>query len=108
MRRHGLIRSFKQPIAILSLIALLIAQAAAGMHATRHLRLGGERTDVPGVHTQLCLECASFAPLASAHGGSATALTIAALDIDIFVTSPGRAAAVRPLRAAFQARAPPR
>ena len=108
MRRHGLLHRLKQPIAILSLVALLIAQAAAGTHAARHLRLGGERTDVPGVHTQLCLECASFAPLASAHGGSATALTVAALGIDTFVTSPGRSAAVRPLRAAFQARAPPR
>ncbi len=108
MRRHGLPHLLKRPIAILSLIALLVAQAAAGSHAARHLRLGGERTDVPGVHTQLCLECASFAPLASAHGGTATALTVAALGIDSFVIALGRAAAVRPLRAAFQARAPPR
>lgn len=108
MRGHGLLHFLKRPIAILSLIALLVAQAAAGSHAARHLRLGGDRSDLPGVHTQLCLECASFAPLASAHGGTATALTIAAAGIDAFILSFERAAAVRPLRAAFQARAPPR
>lgn len=108
MRRHDVLHFLKRPIAILSLIALLVAQAAAGSHAARHLRLGGERTDLPGVHTQICLECASFAPLASAHGGTATALTVAALGIDTFVLLTERAAVVRPLRAAFQARAPPR
>ncbi len=108
MRRHGHLHFLKRPIAILSLIALLVAQAAAGSHAARHLRLGGDRTDIPGVHTQICLECASFAPLASAHGCMATALAVAALGIDTFVLSTERAAVVRPLRAAFQARAPPR
>ncbi len=108
MRSHRYLHFLKRPITILSLIALLVAQAAAGSHAARHLRLGGDRTDVPGVHTQICLECASFAPLASAHGGMATALTVAALGIDTFIHSSERAAAVRPLRAAFQARAPPR
>jgi hypothetical protein len=108
MRRHGFLHFMKRPIAIFSLIALLVAQAAAGSHAARHLRLGGDRTDLPGVHTQVCLECASFAPLASAHGGTATALTVAAAGIDTFVLSTERAAVVRPLRAAFRARAPPR
>jgi len=108
MLRHRLFHSLKRPIAILSLIALLVAQAAAGSHAARHLRLGGDRTDIPGVHTQICLECASFAPLASAHGGQATTLAVAALGIDAFILSTERVFVVRPLRAAFQARAPPR
>jgi hypothetical protein len=108
MRGHGLLHFLQRPIAILSLVALLLAQAAAGSHAARHLRLGGDRTDLPGVHTQVCLECASFAPLASAHGGTATALAVAALGIDTFILSTERVAVVRPLRAAFQARAPPR
>lgn len=108
MREHEFLHFLKRPIAILSLIALLVAQAAAGSHAARHLRLAGDRTDLPGVHTQLCLECASFAPLASAHGGTATALAVAALGVETFVLSPDSLAIVRPLRAAFQARAPPR
>lgn len=108
MPGHGLLHFLRRPIAILSLIALLLAQVAAGSHAARHLRLGGERTDLPGVHTQVCLECASFAPLASAHGGSATALAVAAAGIATFILSTERVAVVRPLRAAFQARAPPR
>ncbi len=108
MLTRSLPHLLKRPIAILSLIALLVAQAAAGSHAARHLRLGGDQTDLPGVHTQICLECASFAPLASAHGGAATALTVAALGIDTFMLSPGRAVVVLPLRATIQARAPPR
>jgi len=108
MRGHGFLHFLKRPITILSLVALLVAQAAAGSHAARHLRAPGDGTDVPGVHTQVCLECASFAPLASAHGGTATALTVAALGIDTFILSPEHAAVIRPLRAAFRARAPPR
>jgi hypothetical protein len=108
MRGHGYLHFLKRPITILSLIALLVAQAAAGSHAARHLRAAGDRTDIPGVHTQLCLECASFAPLASAHGGPVTALTVAAPGIDTFVFSPERVAVIRPLRAGFRARAPPR
>jgi len=82
MRTRSLMHLLKRPITILSLIALLVAQAAAGSHAARHLRLGGDQSDLPGVHTQVCLECASFAPLALAHGGTATALTVAALGIE--------------------------
>lgn len=107
MRTRSLLYVLKRPIAILSLIALLVAQAAAGSHAARHLRSGNDQTDLPGVHTQICLGCASFAPLASAHGGTATALTVAALGIDTFLLSTERAAAVHPLRATVQARAPP-
>jgi len=108
MRGHDFLHSLRRPIAILSLVALLLAQLAAGSHAARHLRLGGDRTDLPGVHTQICLECASFAPLALAHGGTATALSVAALGIDTLVALCDRVAIVRPLRAAFEARAPPR
>jgi len=108
MRTRSLMHLLKRPITILSLIALLVAQAAAGSHAARHLRLGGDQSDLPGVHTQVCLECASFAPLALAHGGTATALTVAALGIDTFTLFPGRTVVVRPRRSSLQARAPPR
>lgn len=108
MLRHDLLHRLKRPIAIFSLIALLVAQAAAGSHAARHLRAGGDGTDVPGVHTQVCLECASFAPLASAHGGTATSLTVAALGIDQFVPSAEHVSVVRRSHSPFRSRAPPR
>jgi hypothetical protein len=108
MRRHAYLNFLKRPITILSLIALLVAQAAAGSHAARHLRAAGDGTDVPGVHTQICLECASFAPLASAHGGGATALTVAAQGVEEFVLSPELAPVVRRSHAPYRSRAPPR
>ncbi len=108
MLRHGLLHRLKRPIAIFSLIALLVAQAAAGSHAARHLRAGRDGTDLPGVHTQVCLECASFAPLASAHGGTATSLTVAALGIDEFAGSAEHVSVVRRSHSPFRSRAPPR
>jgi hypothetical protein len=108
MRSHGYLHFLKRPVAILSLIALLVAQAAAGAHAARHLRAAGDGTDVPGVHTQICLECASFAPLASAHGGGATALTVEAQGVEEFVLSPELAPVVRVSHAPYRSRAPPR
>jgi hypothetical protein len=108
MRRHALLHLLKRPITILSLVALLVAQAAAGSHAARHLRLGGDRPDVPGVHTQICLECASFAPLASAHGCGATALAVAALGVDVFIRPIEHASVVRRSHTPYRSRAPPR
>lgn len=74
-----LVRSLKLPIVIFALVTLLVAQAAAGFHAARHLR--SDQPGPPGGHAQVCLECASFAPLASAHGGSATCLAVASLGV---------------------------
>jgi hypothetical protein len=107
MQRHVLLHLLKRPIAILSLIALLVAQAAAGSHAIRHLRLGGEGTDVPGVHTQICLECASFAPLASPHGGGPTVLTVAAIGVEEFIRPSEHASVIRRSHSPFRSRAPP-
>jgi hypothetical protein len=98
----------KRPIVIFALLALLIAQAAAGLHAARHLRAGGDSPGMPGGHAQVCLECASFAPLASAHGGTATVLSVASLGIAEFIRSHDDSAdGLRP-QASFRARAPPR
>lgn len=108
MRRYGHLQLIKRPIAILSLIALLVAQAAAGSHAARHLRAGGDGTDIPGVHTQVCLECASFAPLASAHGSPATALAVAALGVEEFMRPAEHASVVGRVHTPYRSRAPPR
>jgi hypothetical protein len=63
---------------------------------------------VPGSHLQLCLECASFAPLAAAHGGVATVFLVAALGSDVFARLPEAAIAARRPQLAFRSRAPPR
>lgn len=85
-----------------------MAQAGAGLHALKHFGSNGDPTGVPGSHVQLCLECASFAPLASAHGGVATAFAVAAVAGEVF--DPVLAAVTPALRPhlAFRSRAPPR
>lgn len=105
MQRHGLLRLLKRPIAIGALLMLLIAQSAASFHAASHLR---DSAGVPGSHTQLCLACASFAPLASAHGGIVTSFTVAALAIAEFVRSHDDAAVGHRPLVPFRSRAPPR
>ncbi len=107
MYGHRLLRKTRRPVAILALVTLLLAQLAAGSHAARHLR-DRYSPDVPGVHNQLCLECASFAPLASAHGGTVTALTVASLGIAEFIAAPERILPTGRRHVAFRSRAPPR
>jgi len=87
-------------------VALLVAQAAAGLHAARHLR--PDQPGLPGGHAQVCLECASFAPLASAHGGSVTSLAVASLGIAEFIRSHDDTAAGQRHYASYRSRAPPR
>lgn len=85
-----------------------MAQAGAGLHALKHLGSNGDSMGVPGSHLQLCLECASFAPLAAAHGGAATVFLVAALGSDVFARLPEAALAARRPQLAFRSRAPPR
>jgi len=92
----------------LALVALLVAQFAAGLHTIRHLQQRSDAAGLPGQHVQLCLECASLAPLAAAHGGALTSLFTAFVGADVVparldVAAPGHRFHVR-----FQARAPPR
>jgi hypothetical protein len=105
---HALVRPLKRPAVILALLALLVAQAAAGLHAARHSRVGGDAPGLPGTHAQLCLECASFAPLASAHGGSVTSFTVASLGLTEFIRPIDDAAGSFRHHAPYRSRAPPR
>jgi hypothetical protein len=103
-----LLRYRKKPIVLLALLALLVAQAGAGLHALKHFGSSGDPTGVPGSHVQLCLECASFALLGSAHGGVVTACSVAALAASTFgrvLAAGSTAASPHP---AFRSRAPPR
>lgn len=103
-----LFRSLKRPIAIFALLALLFAQAAAGLHAVKHLKAGDGTPGLPGTHAQLCLECASFAPLASAHGGAVTSLTVASPGITEFIRTHDATVVDRRHYASYRSRAPPR
>jgi hypothetical protein len=85
-----------------------MAQAGAGLHALKHFGLQGDPAGLPGHHAQLCLECASFAPLASAHGGAVTALAVAAVCGSVFVGVLAVAATDRQPPLGFRSRAPPR
>lgn len=101
-----LARSAQRSIALLALLALLFAQAAAGLHALKHLSTA-DSSRVPDAHAQLCLACVSFAPIASAHGGTVAsvfagvpvAAFVAPVDSDVRVESQ--------LVVSFRSRAPP-
>jgi hypothetical protein len=90
------------------LIALLVAQSAAGLHVLNHLGTRAETVGLPGQHMQLCLECASFAPLAGMHGSTVAWPVIAgpaAAGVPPFadIGSP-----ILTLQLPFRSRAPPR
>jgi hypothetical protein len=85
-----------------------MAQSAAGLHALKHLRLGSDSPGVPDAQSQLCLACASFAPLASTHGGSVTSFTVASPGVTEFVRVSERVVPRRRQHFSFRSRAPPR
>jgi len=78
------------------------------LHALKHFHVGAEQASPPGLHLQLCLECASFAPLSGAHGGPATSLVVAVLAGDGPQPLSRPALSGERFPASFQARAPPR
>jgi len=85
-------------------LALLFAQLGMVVHANSHLKADPHATPTP---SQLCGQCASFAPMQNMVGGGATlvlALPVShdrALDCDAIVSVPHRAFS------AFRSRAPP-
>lgn len=86
----------------------MLGQSAAGLHVLKHFASKSDASSAPAQHVQLCFECASFAPLAGAHGGHAQAfvLEFAAAGSPVALAD----VAVAPTRDTrpFQARAPPR
>ena len=105
---RALVRSRRKPIVFLALVALLIAQAGAGLHALKHFGTDGDATKSPAQHAVLCLECASFAPLAAVHGGAVTSFAVAALVGATFVVLLDDAPGDRRQHFPFRSRAPPR
>jgi hypothetical protein len=105
---RALVRYRKRPVILFALLALLFAQAGAGLHVLKHFGCNADPAGVPSLHTQPCLECASFAPLASVHGGGVTALAVAALGVDRFTSTLVTATTDHRSYAYFRSRAPPR
>src|SRR5829696_5019592 len=64
-------------VTLLVLLALSLGQALAVAHAAGHAGADPGRA-LPGVHTQLCTDCASLAPLLSVVGGAACPLFVPA------------------------------
>jgi hypothetical protein len=90
------------------LIALLVAQSAAGSHVLKHLGTSVETVGLPGQHLQLCPECASFAPLAGLHGSIAAGLLIALPAAEGVRPLADLGSSALPLQLPFRSRAPPR
>ncbi len=96
------------PIILLALLALLVAQAAGGLHGLKHFGKQGDLLGVTGHHAQQCLECASFAPLGAAHGGTVTSFTVAAIAADGLTAMVAGVFPARSVHSPFRSRAPPR
>lgn len=95
-------------IALLALLALVLGQSAATLHALKHFGSGDDPARAPAHHAQVCLDCVSFAPLASPQGGSAWVLFVATVALWIFVRSCDRTPVAGRPHPAFRSRAPPR
>lgn len=95
-------------LVLLALMALALGQSAGVLHALKHFGSGTDATDAPAQDVQLCLECASFAPLAGAHGGPVHAAFIAVFAKVGALPLVGAFFASRRGSSPFQARAPPR
>lgn len=74
LRFQALFRYRKKPIVLLVLVALIVAQAGAGLHALQHFGKQGDPLGLPGQHVALCPECASFVPLENLNGAGMAAL----------------------------------
>ncbi len=96
-RRFGLV------VRLLS-VALLVGQIGAAAHAYSHL---SDDTKGRPDTTQICGACMSFAPLASAVGGSTAALHIDHCGSEAAVPAVDAAIALDPHYPAFRSRAPP-
>jgi hypothetical protein len=86
----------------------VLGQSAAGLHALKHFGLKSDAAGAPIQHVQLCLECASFAPLAGVHTGPVHGLVAAFVAADGVLPFLDVACAAARLAFPFQARAPPR
>jgi hypothetical protein len=103
-----LARSPKSPIVLLTLLALLIAQAAAGVHLLSHLGQRSDPSAPQGQHAPPCLECGAYAPLGALHSGGSAAFAVAAPGADGPADASGDFRVETSPSIPFRSRAPPR
>jgi hypothetical protein len=104
---RSLVRQQQRPIILLALVALLVAEAASGVHVLRHLGAQDDLPGLPGHHAQACLECVGFVPLGALHGGGTTVFVIATLAGGAIPAAAGRRPEGRGGSFPFRSRAPP-
>jgi hypothetical protein len=101
-------RKIELRVAVITAIALLIAQFGAQAHAYTHLRLGSDTTtDQLDSHGKLCLDCLAFAPLQAKAGGHSLPVVFAPQGVEIAPASAVVSLTERVLTPAFRSRAPP-
>ncbi len=104
----ALVPSRRTPIAVLALVALLFAQSAVCLHMLKHFAAGDDGTGQPTTEARLCLDCVSYAPLLSAHGGSVPLFVMTPLAVDVFAVLRDETITGRRHHSPFRSRAPPR
>lgn len=92
-------------IVVAVLLGLLVAQFAAQAHVLTHSR--ADPTGLPDRHSQLCAQCASFAPLLAMQGGAAASPGILPQPGGTLAAPASAGRESLPLRYAFRSRAPP-
>jgi hypothetical protein len=100
-------RKIELRVAVITAIALLIAQFGAQAHAYSHLSLSGDTTDQLDSHGRLCNDCLAFAPLQAKAGGHAQVVVIVPQGVEIAPASTVVSLAERIITPAFRSRAPP-
>jgi hypothetical protein len=94
-------------IALMTAMALLIAQFGAQAHVYSHLHYGAGTTEQLDSHGRLCGECLSFAPLLSAAGTPTHLFAIAPQGVMAGPSDTVTSLIARSPTASFRSRAPP-
>lgn len=94
-------------IALLTALALLVAQLGAQAHAYSHFNSASHPAGELDYHTAQCFDCLSFAPLLASAGGPSHALVVAQQGV---LSAPNAALVTLTTTGSvsgFQSRAPP-
>jgi hypothetical protein len=94
-------------IALLTALALLIAQLGAQAHAYSHLRAGSHTAEQQDLHGGQCYDCLSFAPLLASAGGPSHVLIVAAQGVEAAPDAAVVTLTTSTPTHAFRSRAPP-